>query len=1241
MVCPYCQYENRESAHFCLNCGKKITLVCEQCDTKLPVYANYCDNCGQQVSELVAPIGKLSVDEPVSVGKTSAAPVSTLSRYIPEDMAKKLDQVRVDGSMEGERRVVTMLFCDVVGSTAAAEKIDPEDWTDIINQAFEYMIRPIYTYEGTVARLMGDAVLAFFGAPLAHEDDPQRAALAALDIVVGIHPLREDVNKRFGIDFNVRVGINTGMVVVGAVGSDLWMEYTAIGDAVNVASRMEQTAEPGTIQITEDTYRLITPFFKTQELGSIRIKGKVKPLRTYRVLARKPVNGQVGKITDQRTALVGRDEELSVLLDVFSQTDHGVGRIVGVIGEAGMGKSRMIDEGLKRWKGDRHNAKYYQINSQSYETNQAYGLFKRLFRRFTGIERYDPTDVQQQKIEVFLNETDAAKHADALPVFLTLLGLELSNGIEPLEGEEFKRTLYDVTENFCLELFKNNQTILVFEDINWSDKPSIDLLYHLLPLVEKTPLVMVFSFRPDRQADSWEFKSQVEDYFHHNYNLIWINPLSRKESEVLVDHLLTIPDFPDRVRDRILERAGGNPFFIEEVVRSLKGSGFLYPQEREVDGNRKVYWRAEVGAEDIEIPESLQSMLTARIDRLGEELRRTLQLTCVIGRTFNRQVLAAIAKINQIDLLKLDDHLKKLLRLELIYEVSRQPEVVYGFKPPLIQETIYSSILKKRRREIHQQVAETLVGLYPEQINDLAAHLGYHFSEANNHKQALKYYTRAGDDAMQLYANSLAVSHYSASLAQARALDPQPVEQLQYLYQQKGRAFELESNFQEAIDNYFEELALGQELDERSLELTALVSLGTVYAIASESVDPEKGEELSKEALQLAEKLGDMEAQARILWNLLNLYRYQGRYEEGMLAGERGLKLALEIGNDEIKAYIYNDLPYVYFGLFKIKKSLDTLRQATKIWRRLGNQPMLADSLASSSFAYAYLGNYDEAIEVAEEAKTISSDINNPWGIVYSRFYVGNVYEDRGQIDLAIRDYEKIKSLGKKAGFLIGEFWGNSRLAHLYTELNSMHKAERILDAAPSIPESAPGLLSVYGSMITVEKINLLLASGDIDSAEYLIKNSNFESAKAISLASIFVHELNTRLLLAKCEYRTAIQYSDDVINKYISTENKSFLPQMLLAKGTGHIRLHQYELAASALNEARQIAEELKAHWRLWQIYLALAELEEELGHPENAGELRTKAKKSIRSICDTISQPELREAFLNRPDVSAVMLK
>mgnify|MGYP001820195989 CR=1 FL=1 len=452
MRCDNCGFENPEDANFCQNCGQSLQRVCPTCGTPNAAIANFCKNCGTNLRELP--------QTPTRAGEPTQ---SALYKYIPEELLSKIISARTSGGMVGERRVVTLLFCDVKGSTAAAEQLDPEDWAEIMNGAFEHLIEPIYRYEGTLARLMGDAILAFFGAPITHEDDPQRAVLAGLDILQSIRPYCEQVKRRWNLEINVRVGINTGLVVVGEVGSDLRMEYTALGDAINLASRMEQTAEPGTIQLTENTYRLVEPLFNFEQLGEIEVRGKLDPVPVYRVLGTKTEPGRLRGIEGLEAPLVGRDREMTTLRKALENLQLGMGRIVCLVGEAGLGKSRLVTELRPIWESQsteifpistsadvapildqqaKLSSRWIDCQAMSYDVAQPYALFQQFIRHICGITENDSGEVIEGKLNLILDSIPATARENAINIFNLILGNMQESTQQKLDGEAFQRELF-------------------------------------------------------------------------------------------------------------------------------------------------------------------------------------------------------------------------------------------------------------------------------------------------------------------------------------------------------------------------------------------------------------------------------------------------------------------------------------------------------------------------------------------------------------------------------------------------------------------------------------------------------------------------------------------------------------------------------------------------------------------------------------------------------------------------------
>jgi class 3 adenylate cyclase len=754
VVCPECSTANPDEARFCLDCGTPLDQHCGFCGTMLVPGAKYCQNCARPVSG----------ERP------------ELDPYLPTGLHAKLEAARVGRAMEGERRVVTMLFCDVKGSTAMAENLDPEEWADVMNGAFEHLIAPVYRYEGTLARLMGDAIFAFFGAPIAHEDDPKRAILAGMEILDGIRNYQEQMKADRGLDLSVRVGINTGPVMVGQVGSDLRLEYTAMGDAVNVAARMEQTAEPGTVQITGETFRSVAQLFDVESRGPIEVKGKTDPVVAYRVVGVKSHPGPARGLRSggRGGPLVARESEMAILTRAVSETFAGRGQIVSLIGEAGLGKSRLIKEVQEDWRQQRpvdprsiwDVRRIWEVwQCVSYDTTRPYSQYRRMLAGIAGISDTDPPEMVRDKLmrTIDFGEEWVEPH---MRVWRSLFGVR-EPGEEALEGEAFKRAIMELVPGSTRHA-GSEPRLLVFEDLHWCDDASMDLLIETAKVVDDLPCLFLFAFRPDREAPSWRLKQWLEVEYPHRSTEIVLTPLSDQASGVLLDGLLQ-EGGSEALRTQILERTDGNPLFVEEMAASVLEQG------------------TEAQAE-IAIPNSLQALITARLDRLDEDTRRTLQLASVIGRSFSEPVLRAVSGNESVDL---GGQLGTLQRVGLIDETARMPEREYAFRHSLTQDATYNTILLKVRRRLHLQVGEVLEELYADRVEEFAPLLARHFEEAADDERTLAYATMAGDTAVRLYANVDAVTHYSSAIDAAKRLEIDD-ETLRDLGLRRARALELE-----------------------------------------------------------------------------------------------------------------------------------------------------------------------------------------------------------------------------------------------------------------------------------------------------------------------------------------------------------------------------------------------------------------------------------------------------------------
>jgi class 3 adenylate cyclase/tetratricopeptide (TPR) repeat protein len=1115
--------------------------------------------------------------------------------------------------MEGERRIVTMLFCDVVGSTAMAERLDPEAWTDIMNEVFEQLIAPIDRYEGTTARLMGDAIFALFGAPIAHEDDPQRAVSAGLEIVAAMGAYREKHGADPNRDLNVRVGINTGPVVVGEVGSDLRVEYTAMGDAVNVAARMEQTAEPGTVQITADTARLVSASFDLGPLRDVEVKGKAQPVAAHRVMARKS-RSVAGRGADAQAApLVGREGEMEALRRAVDETIGGRGQMVALIGEAGLGKSRLIEETRAYWSarrpfvalGDADVRRIWEVwQCVSYDTTRPYAQYRRMLSGIAGIADMDPPDVVREKLARTV-EPEAPEWLEPhMRVWRSLFGVA-QPGEERLEGEAFRAAIMDLVPR-STRYFGAEPRLLVFEDLHWCDDASMDLLIETAKVVDDLPSLLLFAFRPDRQAPSWRLKQWLETDYPHRSTEIQLSPLSKEDSASLIDDLLPEGSRSEAVRTGILERTEGNPLFLEELAASIQ-----------LEGSADT------------IPATLQAVITARLDTLDEDARRMLQLASVIGRSFDEPVLGAVAG----DGAELRGRLDTLERAGLIREIARSPEREYAFHHSLTQEAAYGTILLRDRRALHLRVGAALERLYANRLEEFAPVLARHFQEASDDERTLRYAHIAGDHAARLYANADAVTLYGAAIEAARRLGVAE-ELLARLYPNRGRALELSGRYDEAEENYEEMRARAEASGDRVAELQAAMSLTTLLTTPTPKFDVVNGRRASQQAVALARELGDRGAESKALWNLMNLNVYGGGDNgEAMEAGERSLALARELDARERVAFTLTDIwrPYTANGdLAAARKSLE---EARSIWREVDNPPMLCETLASSATLSRLTGNDEEALALGREGRSVAESIGNLWGQAHATMSFFEVYLDRGEVGTAIDLMDEAIDMGERAGFLAPLVRTRSTLAVTYAYLGDPERARatsRIaLDVATDRLPSARAW-----ALASIAEIHLF--AGELDEADAALAESNVElSAEPLrSEVSVLVPLLRGRGADARADHERAIEIADDVLDRLDRAGIRPFTEEAMLLKGTALAAAGSTREAERALREARSGAEDLGHRRILWEI---LAKLGRIVGDEERA-ELEEEARGIVQTIADTLDG-DLRASFVDRPDVRELL--
>jgi class 3 adenylate cyclase/tetratricopeptide (TPR) repeat protein len=704
-----------EGSKFCKECGRKLDSVCIHCGIRIPADTKFCFDCGYDQRHS-ADISKIDYRQPRS--------------YTPKHLIDKILTSRT--AIEGERKTVTILFADVAGSTAMFEKLDPEVVHEVMDGCFRIILDNVHRFEGSVNQFRGDGVMALFGAPIAHEDHAQRACHAALAIQNSLKPYSHKLQQRYGLYFAMRIGLHSGPVVVAAIGDDLRMDYTAQGDTANIAKRMESSAEPGGVLVSNHTFRLARDFFSFAPPELLSLKGKSTSLATYRLLQATKIQSRIAASTARGlTRFVGRDHELECLKDAFKKVQSGEGQIVSLVGEAGVGKSRLLLE-FRRCipKGERF---YLEGQCLHYGGVMPYLPVLDMIRTFIGIKEGEKEQTIQNGLQTRIIEL-GENLAHTIPPLQELLSIAVEDDtFAGLEPEQKRKKTFDAIRDLLVQGSQNLPLILALEDMHWIDRTSQEFLDYLVNWLPRTKILLLLLYRPE-YIHQWSTKSY--------YQKIGVNQLSTPYSAVLVGALLNGGEVVPELRELILSRASGNPLFLEELTQTLLENGSIVKKD-----NHFVLTRDVAG---LQVPDTIQGIITARMDRLEDSLKRIMQVASVIGREFAFRILETIADMKA----DLKSQMINLQGLEFIYEKRLFPELEYIFRHALVREVAYNSLLLARRKEIHEKIGQAIEKLYPGRLEEFCEVLSYHYLLSENSAKAFEYLKRSALKAVRN--NSLA-----------------------------------------------------------------------------------------------------------------------------------------------------------------------------------------------------------------------------------------------------------------------------------------------------------------------------------------------------------------------------------------------------------------------------------------------------------------------------------------------------
>ena len=953
MNCSRCHAENRAGARFCRECGALFAAVCSSCGAKVEAGSKFCDNCGTPLAATPTP-----APEPSQLYRTDTA----------EDLT---ETARASTSpVEAERRQLTVMFCDLVGSTELAARLDPEVLRDVVRSYQQVCDVVIGQLHGNVAQYLGDGLLVYFGYPVAREDDARRAVRAGLGVIDAIAALNARLQGERGITLAVRVGIHTGPVVIGEIGNASRHEALALGETPNVAARLQTVAESGTVVISAATHRLLPGSVTVTDLGAQVVKGLPAPLRAYRVHADTGPNSLDASPAEALTPLVGRDQEVGLLLDRWEHVKDGRGHVVLLSGEPGIGKSRLVRVVKDHIASERYVR--WECRCSPYHQDSALYPLIDLFERALRFDRDDTPPQRFGKLEAGLVRYGLAQ-PETVSLWAAFLSVPVPDQYPPLNltPQRQKEKTFQAIAALLFALAAEQPLLFIIEDLHWADPSTHELVDWVFGQVPAASILMLMTSRP-------EFRPPWAQRGHFTH--LTVNRVTRGQAELIVERVTGGKPLPAEVLQQVVAKTDGVPLFVEELTRMVLESDLLRDR-----GDRYEL----IGAlPPLAIPSTLQDSLMARLDRLAT-VKEVAQVGAALGRMFHYELLRAIASIDDGTLQRA---LARLGESDLLHQRGVPPDATYIFKHALIQETAYQSMLRSRRQHLHKRIAETLVERFPETSGTQPEVVAHHYTEAGLADQAIDYWQRAGRRAVERSANLEGIAHLTKGL------------------------------------NVLATLPDGGDRLERELALRT--ALGPAL-MSTKGLGAREVEQNYTRALELCRQLGERSELFAVLRGLWEFYELRGDLKTALELGEELLRLAQAADDPALRLIAHDVLGDTLYWLGEFPRSLEHLERGIELYRldehrALAHQHAGYDpGVACRSFAaYGlwYLGHPEQALRQVEAAITLAKDVGHPFSIMFAFDFAAYVHHYRREPRLCLERTDQAIALATEqaAEFFLG-----------------------------------------------------------------------------------------------------------------------------------------------------------------------------------------------------------------------------